>query len=168
MKERTYYLIEHRNLVGKKEVDERYYLFHDGKWIRDNHSIILGYLMGYDETEDSFYRIGNTEIMDQIHVIPETEANKIMAKQVIEYLRNKWEEDFKEDYQKWQKNLGWPAKYVETRCVLYGEQVIFYPDDIGVSGDCWGEGFMELKQKEIEKDLREIGATNIVSYGFLD
>ena len=75
---RTYYYIKVRNLIGKKD-DDHYYVFQDGKWKRDTRSIILGYLIGYDETEeDSLYAIGNTEIMHQIQVITEQEANEIL------------------------------------------------------------------------------------------
>ena len=75
---RTYYYIKVRNLIGKKD-DDHYYVFQDGKWKRDTRSIILGYLMGYDETEeDSLYAIGNTEIMEQIQIITEQELNKIL------------------------------------------------------------------------------------------
>ena len=54
-----YYLI-FDNLLGKKE-DGKYYLYGENGWERDDNSVIMDHLMGYDPSEPpgSPYGIGN-------------------------------------------------------------------------------------------------------------
>ena len=76
--QKKYYLIKDR-FLGKKE-DDIFYLFKDGKWIIDEDFVILGYLIGFDESEPegSPYGIGNTGIMDSIEKITEQEAMEFL------------------------------------------------------------------------------------------
>ena len=68
----------------------------------------------------------------------------------------------------WDKNPKWPSKLVETRFYLGGQTWSIGPTDIGLTRDGWDQGFMETVQDEMEADLKRIGATEIVSFGFLD
>ena len=69
---------------------------------------------------------------------------------------------------KWDKNPEWPAKYVETRFILNGAEYTLLPKDIGLTSDCWDQGFMESIQSAIKKDLEEYGAYDIYNFGFID
>ena len=51
---------------------------------------------------------------------------------------------------------------------LYGQKFSLGPTDIGLTSDAWDQGFMETVQSTMEKDLREAGATEIQSFGFID
>lgn len=80
----TYYLMENR-LLGKEVKngeDTEYFLYEDGRWVRDERYVMFGYFLGYDpfESDDSPYAIGNLSIMDAIEEIPESRAYKIMRK----------------------------------------------------------------------------------------
>ena len=62
----------------------------------------------------------------------------------------------------------WPSKCVETEFVINGVRYSIFPPDIGLTYDCWDQGFMESIQKEISRDLKEYGAVNIREFGFID
>ena len=85
--EKTYYLIN-GYIVGKKENDN-FYLMKHGLWIQDDRSVILDYLMGYDESEsvDSPYRFGNISMIDKIEEIDEEMVNQYKEKQIIGFLK---------------------------------------------------------------------------------
>lgn len=146
MEKMEYYYDETKDLLGKVE-EENKYLFQNGKWILDNQT--------------------NTLIQEKNGITKE-KANLLMAKQTVSYLKKKWKKEFASSYEKWKEKPGWPAKYVETQFELYGIPYTIYPNDIGADGDGWGQGFMEAKRLQIEKDLEEVGAKNIHSMGFLD
>ncbi len=87
MKNISYYLIE-GYLLGKEEDNDegtKYYLWQDGQWVPDEKSVIFGYFMGFDPTEedDSPYAVGNTSIMDEIEEITEEQAQEIMENQTM-------------------------------------------------------------------------------------
>lgn len=86
----------------------------------------------------------------------------------IEFLKEKWKKDFLKEKEEWDKKPGWPAKLVETRFRLNGEEYSIGPVDIGLTDDCWNQGFMESVQGMIKADLEKAGATDIVSLGFID
>ena len=98
----------------------------------------------------------------------EVKMARQLAERVIKRLCQKWKLQFMEDKLKWDRNPGWPAKYVETTFKLYGQKFSLGPTDIGLTSDAWDQGFMETVQGFMEKDLREAGATEIQSFGFID
>ena len=73
-----------------------------------------------------------------------------------------------EEKAEWDKKPGWPAKLVETRFTLNGFEYTLNPNDIGLSSDCWDQGFMEHFQGQMTKDLNAIGAIDIYNAGLLD
>lgn len=162
----TYYLIRERRL-GKKE-NEEYFLYDKTKWISDERNVIRDHLMGFDPGEDSTYGFGSLSIMDEIEEIAAEEAIKIQNKQTIVYLIEKWKVDMVEEKEEWDKKLGWPAKLVETMFTLNGFEYTLKPEDIGLSSDCWDQGFMEHFQGQMTKDLKAIGAIDIYNAGFID
>ena len=91
-----------------------------------------------------------------------------LAERVIKRLCLKWKIQFMEDKVEWDRNPGWPAKLVETTFKLYGQKFSLGPEDIGLTSDGWDQGFMETMQGTMEKDLKEAGATEIQSFGFID
>ena len=165
---RSFYLMDNRQL-GKKE-DGNYYLFKDGKWTADSRLVILGYQIGFDpsEPEGSPYAVGNSEIMDSIREITEQEAAKLAGKQLFEFLTAKWKNDFRERKAQWDRDPQWMAKLVST---VYDYEKIRYtvrPRHLGLKESSYDMGFMESVQDEMEKDLREYGASYVMSIGFLD
>lgn len=83
-----YYYMDDINRVGKAEhyintdgVEcSRYYLYEvDKGWVEDNCEI-TDHQMGYDPTEDDFYKFGNTEIMASLHKITAQEAVELLKK----------------------------------------------------------------------------------------
>lgn len=88
--------------------------------------------------------------------------------EILNILRKKWKEDFKEAKARWDADPHWLAKLVETRCILNGCEISIWPPDIGVTYDGWDQGFMETVQSDMERDLEAYGATDIRSYGFID
>lgn len=166
MSDIKYYLIRERRL-GKKE-NEKYFLYDKTKWVSDERNVIRDHLMGYDPGEDSTYGIGSLSIMEEIEEIAAEEAIKIQNKQTIDYLIEKWKVDMVEGKAKWDKNPGWPAKLVETRFTLNGFEYTLKPEDIGLSSDCWDQGFMESFQGNLRKDLEAVGAIKVYNLGFID
>jgi hypothetical protein len=100
--------------------------------------------------------------------LTEENARKWIAEQIVRGLCDKWEIDFAERKEKWYKDPGWPAKFVETTFVLGGEKWSLGTEAIGLDGDGWNQGFMETVQSDMEEDLKKVGATEIHSYGFID
>ena len=88
--------------------------------------------------------------------------------QILDFLKEKWKKDMAKEKEEWDKDPGWPAKLVKTEFVLNGIKYVLDPADIGLSDDCWDQGFMETFQKRMEKDLEANGATDIYSTGFMD
>ena len=86
----------------------------------------------------------------------------------IEFLKEKWKKDFLKEKEEWDRKPRWPAKYVETRFKMDGESYTRGPVDIGLTDDCWDQGFMESIQKYIRADLEQYGATDIRNLGFMD
>ena len=95
-------------------------------------------------------------------------AEEWIAEQIIRGLCDKWEIDFAERKAKWDKEPGWPAKFVEMTFVLGGKEWSLGTGAIGLDGDGWNHGFMETVQSDMEEDLKKGGATDIHSYGFID
>lgn len=100
--------------------------------------------------------------------ITEENAEKWIAEQIVRGLCDKWKIDFAERKAEWDKDQKWPAKCVETIFMLGGEEWSIDITDIGIEDDPWNQGFMETVQRDMEKDLRKVGATEIRSYGYLD
>ena len=164
----TYYLIRNRTL-GKRE-DGSYYLFKDGHWEPDTKNTIMDLLIGFDpsEPEGSPYRTGNLDIMDEIKELTLNEAKQAQSDQTVALLFAKWKQDLIEPKAEWNKNPGWPAKLVKTTFNLNGIQYTIMPQDLGLTDDCWDQGFMESFQGQMKKDLETYGATGIYNTGFLD
>ena len=74
-----WYLIDN-HILGKSD-SYGCYIFNNGTWEEDNNGVILDCLLGYDQTEEGPYAIGNTEIMDRIQEITEIEAVSFMKMQ---------------------------------------------------------------------------------------
>ena len=171
-KKSTYYLVWKR-MVAKRETCKTHYndyLFINGRWIPDEDHVIVDHLVGYDpcEPEDSPYRIGSTSVLLEMEEISEEEAIAIINQQILSIMKELWRNKFKNEKEEWDKNPQWPAKLVNTTFKLHGIKYTIFPSDIGLSTDPWDQGFMESIQNDIETDLKEYGATDIFSCGFLD
>lgn len=169
---RTYYLLWERT-VAKREQNEKLcedYIFRDGKWVSDKDRIVMDHLVGFDpsEPEDSPYRIGSTDVLMEMAEISEKDAIEIMNQQILYILKEIWKTKVTEAKAEWDRSPGWPAKLVKTNYALNGIKCTIYPSDVGLSSDPLDQGFMESIRNEIEADLREYGATDIYSCGFLD
>ena len=164
----TYYWIREVRL-GKKD-ENGYFLFEKNQWVKDEKNYILDKLMGYDpcEPDDSPYKMDNLSIMDEVEEITEERAKEIMNQMNIDFLKEKWKKDLVAKKKEWDKAPGWPAKLVETRFTLNGIEYTILPQDLGLTDDCWDQGFMETIQGGLKRDLEEIGATDIYNLGFLD
>ena len=93
---------------------------------------------------------------------------KMGEKETIAFLCEKWKKEFAPKKQEWDKEPGWPAKLVRTEFFLNGRKYVIEPTDIGLTDDCWDQGFMESVQSVIKKNLEEYGAKDIWNQGFLD
>ncbi len=105
--------------------------------------------------------------MNEIKEITKKKAEKMMNRQILDLLIDKWKRELLPRKEEWLKN-GWPSKLVQTSFELNGIAYEIYPEDIGLGGDCWDAGFMESIQPDIEKDLAAYGAMHIYHFGFLD
>lgn len=165
----TYYRVKHNGMIAKKS-DWYYWIYENGEWVRDTKSVISDMIHGYDsgEPEDSPYGYGSTSVMDEIEEISYEEAMEKIAADIIANLIFNWRKKFRKAKQEWDENPGWPAKHVTTSFTLFNCRYTLVPDDFGFTKGTWDEGFMESIQTELEKDLKEAGASEIESYGFLD
>lgn len=171
-KKAFYYLIR-KKTIAKQEINGEgsyYYLLKEGKWVEDTDRVVWEHLWGYDpsEPEDSPYRFGSTSILTEMEDLTKEQAIQLINRQTLDVLKKKWKSDFAAKKEAWDKNRGWPAKYVETNFSLNGIRYSLHPTDIGLTNDGWDEGFMESIQADISKDLEEYGATDICNHGFLD
>ena len=171
-KKTVYYLI-HDRVIAKREKDGDYnrdYILREGKWVVDSDHVIMDHLAGYDpsEPEDSPYRFGSTSVLMEMDEISLEQATLIINQQILDTLKDKWKVEFAAKKEEWDKKPGWPAKLVETKYTLNGLKYSLLPIDIGLTYDCWDQGFMETIQSDIEKDLKLYGATEIYNFGFLD
>ena len=96
------------------------------------------------------------------------EVVPLINRQTLNALIDRWRNDFAAQKEQWDKKPLWPAKLVETWFTLNGINYCLYPADLGLSDDCWDQGFMESVQAEIGHDLEEYGAIDIIHCGFLD
>lgn len=171
-KNSTYYLVRKTMVAKREECGNQYedFLFIKGRWVPDKDHVIMDHLVGYDpcEPKDSPYRIGSTSVLSEMKEISEKKAIAIMKPQILSSMKELWKNKFKNEKTEWDKNPKWPAKLVKTEFKLHGIRYTIYPSDIGLSTDPWDQGFMESIQSDIEKDLKEYGATDIFSCGFLD
>lgn len=174
MKEKNtfYYLIRDR-IIAKREKNGKFYkdyFLKAGKWVEDSDCVIMDHLAGYDpcEPEDSSYRFGSTGILLEMDEISKEQAITIVNQQILDVLKSKWKAEFAEKKEEWDKKPGWPAKYVKTKFILNGVKYSLFPADIGLTHDCWDQGFMETIQADISKDLEEYGAADIRNTGFID
>ena len=51
---------------------------------------------------------------------------------------------------------------------MNGTKYVIEPTDLGLTYDCWDQGFMEHFQGRMKKDLEKYGAIDIWNTGFLD
>ena len=87
---------------------------------------------------------------------------------ILDTLKQKWKTKFEAKKKEWDKKPGWPAKLVETEFTLNGITYALEPNDLGLTDDCWDQGFMETIQGRMTKDLEACGAVNIYNHGFID
>ena len=76
----------------------------------------------------------------------------MINQQILNFLKNKWKTEFVKKKAKWDKD----------------PEYTLLPKDIGLTSDCWDQGFMESIQSDIKKDLKEYGAYDIYNFGFID
>lgn len=78
----TYYHILDLDMVGKEENYVPYLYKPEIGWVVDDSNVLMDRIMGYDvdEADSSPYRIGNSDIMNLVKEISESEAKKIIAK----------------------------------------------------------------------------------------
>ena len=167
----NYYMMQDSGVLAKGlGFNNWIYDFESRKWVKDEKHIISDALMGYDpgEPDGSPYGIGSTSEMDELKRIDYDTAMQIIGDLTVQDLLEKWHNKFETAKAEWDKKPGWPAKLVETSFCLYGTQYTIKPEDLGWDKDSFDEGFMESIQKELEKDLMAVGATEITSSGELD
>ena len=167
----NYYLIPDRGIVARGVfLDNWIFDFESRSWVKDTKYIISDALMGYDpgEPEGSPYGIGSTSVMDELKRIDYETAMQIISDTIVQNLINKWKGKYAQAKAEWDKKPGWPAKQVSTSFCLYGKRHVIKPEDFGWDKTSFGEGFMESIQKDLEKDLAEVGAIEISSSGSLD
>ena len=147
-----------------------HWIYYDYEWHKDTKNIVYDKLIGYDPSEpsDSPYAVGSRSVMDEIKQISYEEAMETLAEQIIINLINKWQEQFKSQKEEWDKKPGRPAKLAETSFCLFNARYTLTPEDLGFDKDSFDSGFMESIQKELEKDLTAVGATEITSSGMPD
>ncbi len=92
----------------------------------------------------------------------------MIDQQIIDSLIDKWKKELVSKKEERDKDPGWPAKLVKTQFTLNGNRYTITPKDLGLTDDCWDQGFMESIQGDLRKDLEEAGATDIYNLGFLD
>ena len=171
-KEITYYLICDKQ-IGKREGDMKEhsdFLLEGGKWVPDEDSVIMDRLVGFDPTEPegSPFRTVSSDMLEEIKEIDPEEAVKLINKQILDTLRERWKNGFKEQREKWGEEVMWPAKMVGTVFELNGIKYVISSEDLGLSHNGWDQGFMEYVQDDIGRDLEEFGATNIKHEGMID
>ena len=168
----NYYLLKDSEDSGlvTKGYSFYHWIYYDFEWHKDTENIVNDKLIGYNPSEpgDSPYAIGNTSVMDEIEKISYEEAMETLAEQIIINLINNWQEQFKSQKEEWDKKPGWPAKLVETSFCLFNARYTLTPENLGFDKGPFDAGFMESIQKELEKDLAAVGATEITSSGMLD
>ncbi len=78
----AYYYIKDLNSLGKIEGHICFLYKAEKGWVKDDKSILMDRIIGYDESEpsDSPYKIGNLSIMDLVEEISEEEAENFMRK----------------------------------------------------------------------------------------
>lgn len=84
--ERYYLICEKRIVKGIFQDDKegglafQAYEYKDRSWKEISRNEINDRLMGYDPTEDDFYAIGNTEIMDELREMTDEERKLLLTK----------------------------------------------------------------------------------------
>lgn len=167
----NYYLMQDRGIIARGVYfDNWIFDFDSREWIKDTKCIISDALMGYDpgEPEGSPYGIGSTSAMDEIKHIDYETAMQFISDTLVQNLLKKWKEKYAQAKAEWDKKPKWPAKQVSTSFCLYGKRHVLKPENLGWDKTSFDDGFMESIQKDLEKDLAEVGATKITSSGFLD
>lgn len=159
----VYYLI-HDEVLAKRYSgwDGGDYILRDGKWVYDSEDVVENYLAGYEPSKPE------TGVPTEIKEISWEQAIPMINQQILDTLKNKWKVEFAAKKEEWDKNPGWPAKYVKTTYTLNGLEYNLYPGAIGLTGDGWDQGFMESVQSDIKKDLELYGATEVRNFGCID
>ena len=91
-----------------------------------------------------------------------------VPEQIAALLTEKWKRGFVVEKRTWDADPGWPAKLVKTEFTLAGKSYVIGPEDIGLTSNCWDQGFMEHIQGRMKDDLASCGATDVTSSGFID
>lgn len=161
-----YYLFENDLLVKKESGN--YYLFNEGEWVIDDQLFALKSRMQEECPENSCSPDENT-VADSLVEITEEEALEHAGQKLFDFLTTKWKMKFRERKIEWIKeHPGFYSKYVTTQYRYGNRKYVIYPMHIGLRNSGDDEAFMETVQGEMERDLRKYGATDILSFGFLD
>lgn len=166
-----YYILENRGILARgRNFRFEIYDFIKRVWVEDSEHIVSDALMGYDpsEPEGSPYGIGNTSIMAEVKSVSREDAMCLIGKQEVRNLIETWKRELPEKKKEWDKKPGWPAKHVTTEFNLHGNRFVILPEDLIERPDSYDEGFIESVQKDLEKDLKAIGACEITHTGNLD
>ncbi len=165
----TYYRVKHNGMIAKKSGWD-YWIYENDEWVRDTESVISDMIHGYDagEPEGSPYGFGSTSVMDEIEEISYEEAMEKIAEDIIANLIFSWRKKYRKAKQEWDENPGGPAKHADICFTLFNCRYTLVPEDFGFTKGPMDEGFMESIHKELEKDLKEAGASEIESCGFPD
>ena len=166
--DKTSYYIIGTSLIGKREFkDSSDWLFSSAQWEPDNDGMIDMLLNGVDITKqslDSFFP-EHLKLINEIHPIDTKEAMEKITDQTLSFLIDMWAEKYAVAAKEWSENPKWYSKLVSTSFVMNGVKRTIKPSDLKVSAD---DAFMESIQDELEKDLREYGAYDIVNCGMMD
>jgi len=76
-----FYRIIDQSLIGRRDEKSICYIYDKRRgWIPDSDHILMGRIMGYDDSEEpgSPYRMGNSDMMSRIEEITEEDANKLI------------------------------------------------------------------------------------------
>ena len=83
--EYRYYYVEHLNLVGRVRGENVFFseVYQPGSgWVRDVNHDISDRILGYDPSEEPGWRMGNTDIMEEIRSISREEAMRLISERV--------------------------------------------------------------------------------------
>ena len=156
-----YYYIEHLDVLGRRDDSEcESFVFNKGSWVEDCMHMIDDRLYGFVDDGDS-WGFGDTDTRNEIQQISRDRAKEIMADQVSRHILDDCINKYKKD--EWEYSPGWWRRVATTDFVIYGM-------DLGVSfiRDCLDtESFGQIRD-EIEKELKALGAKEIVSVGYTE
>lgn len=165
----TYYRVKYNGMIAKGDGLD-YWIYDEGKWIKDEESMISDMINGYDpyEPPGSPFAFGSTSVMDDIEEIPYEKSMDLIAKKTIKKLIRKWKKEYKEEKEKWDLNPLRQAKDVRISFTMNDSGYTLYPENLGFGKTAEDGGFMESILYQLVKDLEEAGASDISAFSSLD